>query len=70
MLRAIISQAPEISRDDIDRILKSAKKGDIEDLIAIAEELQTRSDANNPLSKKLIQLAENLDFEVIVEMVS
>jgi HPt (histidine-containing phosphotransfer) domain-containing protein len=66
-MAAVINQAPEMSRDVIDRILKAANKGDIEELIALAEELQNRSDAYTPLSEKLIQLAENLDFEVILE---
>jgi len=65
---AIISQAPETSRDEVERILSAAKKGDIEELTTIAEELQTRSDAYTPFSEKLIQLAENLDFEVIEEL--
>jgi HPt (histidine-containing phosphotransfer) domain-containing protein len=69
-MEAIISQAPEISRDEVERILSAAKKGDIEELIAIAEELQARSDAYTPLGEKLIQLADNLDFEVIIELVS
>ncbi len=69
-MSAVIDQAPEMSKDEIDRILKAANKGDIEDLIAFAEELQNRSDAYTPFSEKLIQLAENLDFEVIAEMVS
>ena len=59
-----------MSRDEIERILKAAKKGDIEELITIAEELQSRSDAYTPLCEMIIQLAENLDFEVIAEMVS
>jgi hypothetical protein len=69
-MEAIISQAPEISQDEVERILSAAKKGDIEELIAIAEELQARSDAYTPLGEKLIQLADNLDFEVIIELVS
>ena len=69
-MAAVIDQAPDMSGDDIDRILKAANKGDIEELIALAEELQNRSDAYAPFSEKLIQLAENLDFEVIAEMVS
>ncbi|MBT8369127.1 MAG: response regulator, partial [Deltaproteobacteria bacterium] len=69
-MEAIITQAPEISKDEVEHLLRAAKKGDVEELIAIAEELQTRSDAYTPLSEKLIQLADNLDFEVIEELVS
>ena len=69
-LEEIYSQTPEISEDEVKRIMKGAEKGDIEELTAIAEALQTRSNAYAPFSEKLIQLAENLDFEEIVELVS
>ena len=69
-IAAIISQTPELPGKEIERISKAAKKGDIEELIAIANELHTRSDAYTPLSEKLIQLTENLDFEVILESMS
>ena len=63
-----ITQA--LSEDDAGRILTAAKKGDIEELTAIAEELKERSDAYTPLSEKPVELAEDFDFEVIGELVS
>jgi HPt (histidine-containing phosphotransfer) domain-containing protein len=67
---AIVAKTPEISKDHAGRILRAAKKGDIEQLIAIAEELQTLSDEYAPLSEKLIQLAEDFDFEIIEKLAS
>jgi HPt (histidine-containing phosphotransfer) domain-containing protein len=67
--QAMVAKTPEISKDEVERILRAAKKGDIEELIAIAEELQTRSDAYTPFSEKLVELTENLDFEIIEELV-
>ncbi len=63
-----ITQA--LSEDAADRIRTAAEKGDIEELTAIAEELKERSDAYTPFSEKLVQLAEDFDFEVIGELVS
>jgi HPt (histidine-containing phosphotransfer) domain-containing protein len=68
--QAIVAKTPEISKDDAGRILTAAEKGDIEELTAIAEELKERSDAYTPFSEKLVELAENFDFEVIEELVS
>jgi HPt (histidine-containing phosphotransfer) domain-containing protein len=63
---AIIAKTPEISKDEAGRIRVAAKKGDIEELTAIAEELKNRSDAYTPFSEKLVELAEDFDFEVIM----
>ena len=52
------------------RILTAAEKGDIEELTAAAEDLKERSDAYTPFSEKLVELAEDFDFEVIGELVS
>jgi HPt (histidine-containing phosphotransfer) domain-containing protein len=68
--QAIVAKIPEISKDDAGRILTAAEKGDIEELTAIAEELKERSDAYTPFSEKLVELAEDFDFEVIGELVS
>ncbi len=68
--QAIVAKSPEISKDDAGRILTAAGKGDIEELTAIAEELKERSDAYTPFSEKLVELAEDFDFEVIEELVS
>ena len=68
--QAIVANTPEISKDDVDRILKAADNGDFEALTAIADELKTRSDAYTPFSDKLVELAEDFDFEVIGELVS
>jgi HPt (histidine-containing phosphotransfer) domain-containing protein len=67
---AIVAKTPEISKDEVDRILKAAKKGDIEELTAIAEELKTRSDSYIAFSEKLVELAEDFEFEIIGELVS
>jgi CheY-like chemotaxis protein len=68
--QAIVAKTPEISKDDAGRILTAAEKGDIEELTAAAEDLKERSDAYTPFSEKLVELAEDFDFEVIGELVS
>jgi HPt (histidine-containing phosphotransfer) domain-containing protein len=68
--QAIVANTPGISKDDVDRILEAAETGDIEALTAIAEALKTRSDAYVPFSDKLVEMAEDFDFEVIGELVS
>jgi CheY-like chemotaxis protein len=67
---ALVAKTPEISKDDAGRILTAAEKGDIEELTAIAEELKDRSEAYTPFSEKLVELAEDFDFEVIGELVN
>jgi HPt (histidine-containing phosphotransfer) domain-containing protein len=67
---AIVAKTPEISKDDAGRILTAAEKGDIEELTAAAEDLKERSDAYRPFCEKLVELAEDFDFEVIGELVS
>jgi len=69
-MEAIIGHPPEIYPDEVERILKAAKKGDVEELIAVSEALKTRLEDHTPFGEKLVQLAENLDFEVIVELAS
>jgi hypothetical protein len=68
--QAIVANTPQIPKDDVDHILKAAENGDFEALTAIAKELKTRSDAYTPFSEKLVELAEDFDFEVIGEWVS
>ena len=66
---AIIATTPKISTDDAGRLLAAAKKGDIEELTAIADELKDRSEAFTMFGNKLVELAENFDFEFIEELV-
>ena len=68
--QALVADTPEISKDAAARILTATNKGDIEELIAIAKELKARSDAYTPFSEKLVELAEDFDFEAIEELVS
>jgi len=68
-LEAIVAKTPEISKDAAGRILTAVKKGDIEELTAAAEDLKERSDAYTLFSEKLVELAEDFEFEVIEELV-
>jgi CheY-like chemotaxis protein len=68
--QTIVAKTPEIPKEDVDRILKAVDNGDFEALTVIAEELKTRSDAYVLFSDKLVELAEDFDFEVIEELVS
>jgi two-component system sensor histidine kinase/response regulator len=61
-----ISNIPaELAQDIAKRIRDAAEMGDVTTLDAIAEEIRTRSDSCVPLSKKIIQLAEDFDLDGI-----
>jgi CheY-like chemotaxis protein len=60
----------EFAQDIAKRIRNAAEMGDVMTLIAIAEEMKTHSDSCTPLSKQIIQLAEDFDFEGILKLAS
>ena len=53
----------EIAQDIAQRIRDAAQMGDVMTLNAIAEEIKTHSDACEPLSKQILQLAEDFDLD-------
>jgi polar amino acid transport system substrate-binding protein len=60
--------AAELSQDIVNRIRDAAEMGDVKTLNAIAEEIKSYSDSCVPLSKKIIQMAEDFEFEGILKL--
>ncbi len=58
----------ELSRDIAQRIRDAAEMGDVTTLNAIAEEIKTHSEACVPLSKQIIQMAEDFDLDGIQKL--
>jgi len=64
-----ISAIPaELVQDIANRIRDAAEMGDVTTLNAIAEEIKTHSDACVPLSKQIIQMAEDFDLDGIQKL--
>jgi CheY-like chemotaxis protein len=64
-----ISAIPaELSQDIAKRIRDAAEMGDVTTLNAIAEEIMTQSDSCLPLSKQIIQMAEDFDLDGIQKL--
>ena len=66
----ISASSPDLVAETVDRIRNAAEMGDVTDLTAIAEELKLKSDSFLPLAEKIIQLAENFEFESITNFVA
>jgi len=58
----------ELSQDIAKRIRDAAEMGDVTTLNAIAEEIKTNSDSCVPLSKQIIQMAEDFDLDGIQKL--
>jgi HPt (histidine-containing phosphotransfer) domain-containing protein len=58
----------EFAQDIAKRIRDAAEMGDVMSLNAIAEEIRTYSDSCIPLSKQIIQLAEDFDLDGIEKL--
>jgi CheY-like chemotaxis protein len=58
----------ELSQDIAKRIRDAAEMGDVMTLTAIAEELRANSDTCEPLSKRIVQLAEDFEFDGILKL--
>ena len=64
-----ISAIPaELAQDIAKRIRDAAEMGDVTTLNAIAEEIKTHSDICVPLSKQIVQLAEDFDLDGIQKL--
>jgi len=58
----------EFAQDIAKRIRDAAEMGDVMTLNAIAEEIKTHSDACIPLSKQIVQMAEDFDLDGIQKL--
>jgi putative heme iron utilization protein len=64
-----ISAIPaELAQDIAKRIRAAAEMGDVTTLNAIAEEIRAHSDSCIPLSKQIIQMAEDFDLDGIQQL--
>ncbi len=62
------SVPPELIKKATESIKEAADMGDVTQIKSIAEELKSESDAMAPFSDRLIQLADNFDFDGIAEL--
>jgi PAS domain S-box-containing protein len=58
----------ELARDIAKRIREAAEMGDVMTLNAIAEEIKNQSDSCIPLSKQIVQMAEDFEFDRILKI--
>ena len=64
----IASIPAELAHDIAKRIRDAAEMGDVTTLNAIAEEIKDQSDSCIPLSKQIVQMAENFDLDGIQQL--
>jgi PAS domain S-box-containing protein len=62
------SMPPELAREVSTHLRDSADMGDITQLKSIANQLRSQSEAFSPISKKIIQCADDFDFEGIATL--
>ncbi|MBT8331289.1 MAG: Hpt domain-containing protein, partial [Deltaproteobacteria bacterium] len=65
---AIAAIPAEFAQDIAKRIGDAAEMGDVMTLNAIAEEIKTHSDSCEPLSKQIVQMAEDFDLDGIQKL--
>jgi PAS domain S-box-containing protein len=64
----IASIPSELAEDIAGRIRAAAEMGDVTKLNAIAEEIKDQSDSSAPLSKQIVQMAEDFDLDGIQKL--
>jgi HPt (histidine-containing phosphotransfer) domain-containing protein len=62
------SVPPELARAAARRIRKALDMGDVTELKGIADELQAQAEELAPLREKIVQLAEEFDFDGILQL--
>ena len=60
----------ELVKTELDGIRSAAEMGDVAELISIAENLASRSNAFVQFSESIIQWAESFDFDRILKLIS
>jgi PAS domain S-box-containing protein len=65
---SLTSLPPELAQEASARIREAADMGDITQLKSIAEELNSQTKAFAPIGDKIIQLAEEFDFESLAKL--
>jgi HPt (histidine-containing phosphotransfer) domain-containing protein len=64
----IITLPPDLARDAAKRIREAADMGDVTQLKFVAEELSSQTQSASPIGKKIIQFAEDFDFDAIKQL--
>jgi hypothetical protein len=64
----INSLPPELARDAAKRIREAADMGDVTQLKFVAEELSAHTQSASSIGKKIIQFAEDFDFDAIKQL--
>ncbi len=62
------SLPPELAKKTTGRIKEAVEMGDVFQIKSIAESLASESESFSPVSSKLIQLAEDFDFDGILNL--
>jgi HPt (histidine-containing phosphotransfer) domain-containing protein len=65
----ISSMHPELAQQVVERISAAVEMGDVMQVKSIAEQLGSASDAAVPLCNRIVQLAEDFDFDGIKKLV-
>ena len=60
---------PELARLAATRLRDAAEMGDISGVVSAIDELETRSDALTPYKEKIVQLADDFDFDGVLKLV-
>jgi CheY-like chemotaxis protein len=64
----IVAIPAELARDIAKRVRDAAEMGDVMTLNAIAEEIKAHSDSCVPLSKQIVQMTEDFEFDGILKL--
>jgi signal transduction histidine kinase/CheY-like chemotaxis protein len=67
-LTAAVTLPPDLARRMSERLQDAAEMGNVSDLKAIAKELIAESDTYAGISEKITQLAENFDFDGLIQL--
>ena len=60
--------SPELAKDAAERLRNAAEMGDVTELNEITDEFRSSSDAFVPYAQKIVQFADEFDFENILKM--
>jgi hypothetical protein len=64
----VASIPSELAEDIAGRIRAAAEMGDVTTLNAIAEEIKDQSDSCAPLSKQIVQMADDFELDGIIKL--
>ena len=68
IIQTAISLPPELAQDTAQRLRDAAEMGDVTELKAISDALKSQSDAFAPISKRIVEMAEDFDLDGILKL--